>query len=585
MRINKILLLIIIMFIFIPNVYASYSFDTYEVGDEVTLIDGSKWYVVSDVSSTNQDINLVSKFYLNNNGTFCTTNTACYKTDYTTALDTIDKYNELIESYYSSANFLSNSYDMLPFTINPTINTVDLSNISTTLQNILFTDDYWIGYAELEEEKTNNNLYMDSTNKLIGYKESNNELGIRLFTNTSKYGITKSITTSDSMYYRLSDHTLDIGSFWGNSKLKRTTFYQQGILFFARIGDNTKQLVDALDSTGETYEGLNIKVIPSFVADSKFVKVTYKVTNNTDGNKTFSLGSYADIQVGPDDKAVLNRLEANRGVKMIEKDYTVQSLCLQLEEYHFNTVYDVVTNKCYRDTAKTTEINLTNYKPSQFNFLGKDYPHTTNVDTIYMADYNASDQKIEDDGDFDFIFEDNASTISSISAGNNSALAFSWLNEEIKPEETLEFSVLIGMGDVGNIPVLDITEFNTTEPEQIKIKGTITDLDVEDSFTLITMIDGVEQKTLLEDYIDENRNFELTMSVPKGDHDITFYIIDSYSLISNGVDKEIRLTEEVNPPTDDGLIKTIVIAITSLSIVMIGVKNYKVLKKKRVFML
>lgn len=85
---------------------------TYSVGQEVTLVDGSSWYVLENSSSTDTNVVLMSKYNLNTDGTY---NTECGKDINSTTIcspQVFDLENSRLEENNSYCNLAETGCNM-----------------------------------------------------------------------------------------------------------------------------------------------------------------------------------------------------------------------------------------------------------------------------------------------------------------------------------------------------------------------------------------------------------------------------------------------------------------------------------------
>ena len=129
---------------------------------------------------------------------------------------------------------------------------------------------------------------------------SNHTMTVKAATSTVTYNSKTYTTMSGSdMAYRKDATTFDfIGNY--NGTWKRVTYGTNGFATILQTGGTKYKGINI--NNGSTYNGLQVNTDFVFAKDGS-LQVAYKITNTTGSNKTFSIGSHADIQIGSSDSA------------------------------------------------------------------------------------------------------------------------------------------------------------------------------------------------------------------------------------------------------------------------------------------
>ena len=205
----------------------------------------------------------------------------------------------------------------------------------------------------------------------------------------------------DHMAYDLNDfgNTYDVSGIVGSDTI-RSSFSGYNIVL---KGDDRLFFDDQRKATTENLEiSLRAKIIQ--IEGISYVRMIYYVTNTSvDKSVEFSFGTYADTCVGSDDSALVKRKDD--GVLMLGRDT-------------FSMDQDYLYAFSVRDDDES------------------DVP----VDRWWFGRHGEEYNKVfPTDGDEELLDE---------ISGVDSAMAFSWLDQELDAGETLKYSVLFGIGTV-----------------------------------------------------------------------------------------------------------------------------------------
>lgn len=214
---------------------------------------------------------------------------------------------------------------------------------------------------------------------------------------------------------------------------KSTTYDNGGYYVCVKIGDNkqrlfyemTKDTEQFIDCDGNVMEEkptegdfLGVKVNPSFISGQDHaVKIKFTVTNYSSNDQTFSLGSGADIQIGSNDDADVTMLKDNKSFTMLEG---------------------------------TDEDSI------RYIFMGNptdEFPQITEVDHIWIGQYGWCFYN-------DYAFSNNPQDLNN----HDSAMTFSWIDEQIDANESKDYSVVFMVGLAKEIEEPSVTEKPTASP-------------------------------------------------------------------------------------------------------------------------
>lgn len=179
----------------------------------------------------------------------------------------------------------------------------------------------------------------------------------------------------------------------------------------------------------------NIEMSAVHCNGGRYIKVTYKVTNNSNAEITNGkLGTYADIQIGDNDYAKIEVIkEGGRaiGVKMIDTPGGN------------NHGTDCIS------------------KNAQYNLYFAGTAGVTDVSTYWFGHYNSRESNCF-----------NQVSASSVQ-GTDSGLAFSWQGINLQPGESRNYSFILGVGEAADAPKWE-TYPVTLSAEQVGMKLDVT---------------------------------------------------------------------------------------------------------------
>ena len=241
-----------------------------------------------------------------------------------------------------------------------------------------------------------------------------------------------------------------------------TTYSDNGYTTVLKVGDNT---VNVVNSEGEL-DSVKCKTYLSYVSNGNYVKVEYSVTNNSSINKTVGVGTWSDIMINTNDRATVTNITGNKGFSM-------------------------------SDGTRYT-----------FNFLGRDAYGVTNVDTYWFGAYGQQESNIWNSSNIDKL------------ENTDSAMAFSWKNRTLGPNETQKYSVVIGVGTLNSPPTITVnspTKAKYSPNDTISVQGTVNDVDSGDTVQVKYAFDGNDETFLNSTSYTPNgvvKNYTGTIQIP-----------------------------------------------------------------------
>lgn len=263
----------------------------------------------------------------------------------------------------------------------------------------------------------------------------------------------------------------------------------------------------AYDSNNEwqTIDGINLKVNTQFINNGEQLQIIYTLRNTTSESATISLATTSDVQIDEDDSATIERLEDGSGVRLWTKEGETD-------------------------------------KPVQFVFYGKDVNGATNVDNLWIGNWN-----------YNYLVNMfNTNPEENKIENYDSAFTYSWVNRTIAAGETQTYSVLMEVGEI-NIPNTGITLDNNTKfyYSDVIINGTVIDKDLKDNITIHYVVDGTEYVLPEMSTTGADKEFSLdltSLGLSAGEeHTLKVWATDSTECESNVEERSFTVTYLKNP--------------------------------------
>jgi hypothetical protein len=262
-----------------------------------------------------------------------------------------------------------------------------------------------------------------------------------------------------------------------------TTYENDGYSVFLQDGDD--QAIDTgtgANGNERIFGDLGLTTRLTFVNDGNYVKVEYVVRNTTALEKTFSLATTSDTQIGDADIAPIEILN-DSSIVMRDGD------------------------------------------SAQFNIICRDAIGVTDVDSIWIGYYDEQYANMFNDGP-EYYDED------------DSGMAFSWKDRTLSANGSKTFSVLYSVGAVNSAPTLSLlpAASEVAIGQTMTIQGSVSDLENSSGTKVYYVLDG-GAPTPLFTFASAPGSFSGSIVLPSsqdfiGEHIILFYAEDALGALS-----------------------------------------------------
>ena len=283
-----------------------------------------------------------------------------------------------------------------------------------------------------------------------------------------------------------------------NNEWKSTTYDNIGYFTVLKVNDNAPRLVKFNNSV---LNNIQSDINTEFVYDGNYVKLEYVLKNIGNESAKISLGCFADIQIGENDCATVERIGDNVGIKMTDPKEDLQYI-----------------------------------------FYGRNNEYVTDIDRLWIG--------LFPEEEIHFFNQNNINYIEK----NDTSYTFSWIDRTIEPGETKKFSVLIGVGKFSSSPVVEFDEEqeNNYNTDDVKINVDIRDSDEDGTGTLKYLIDesDTEEEIKYDALADGKKRVVIDLSGKNlniGKHHLKVYAVDSQGNMSNIIEKDFYISSMVAP--------------------------------------
>ncbi|MCM1518816.1 MAG: hypothetical protein NC117_09265 [Pseudoflavonifractor sp.] len=270
-----------------------------------------------------------------------------------------------------------------------------------------------------------------------------------------------------------------------------STYGNNGYWLSIKVNSNSAQMINSNQST--TTDG--VTCTPRVEQQGEFGRVVYSVYNGNETDAVVSLGTYADVMIGSNDYAPISRrvdmIGATYGVSM--KDNGAAQLCV---------------------------------------LFGSGLAGVNGVDDFWFGYYSQNRSPSEMVGNYtqggNFMVEN---------GGYDSGMGWCWKNRTVPAGETVEFSYLIGVGDVNLEPTSSFTTTlenidpwnDLTQVQTITINGEY-ESPAGQNGRIEYSVEDSEEWSPLTDELTSGSEFSTTLSVKftpyKSNHVIRFRTVD-----------------------------------------------------------
>ena len=325
-------------------------------------------------------------------------------------------------------------------------------------------------------------------------------LNIILLTICSSIQAASSVTVRFS-HVTTADYNIH-GSYSGSDI--QTTYSDSGYRTKFRVNGGAEYEV-----TNGTGSGSNVVCTTTGtpISNGAYIKVNYKLKNNSSSEVTVDLASDADIQIGSNDDAPITKISGNRGFTMSDG------------------------------------------KNHMFTFLCRDsYGVSPNVTAFWFGQYGNREKHRWDKSDV---------SINSLTDGTDSGMIFSWQNQKIPANGEINLSVLFGIGELNEPPTLTVEssfEDHYFVNEEVDIFGRVGDKDTSDTVKIIYAVDDGDEIELAEEYspnggeVDYDTKFTIPAGTTPGDHKIQIWARDDNGNMSVPVELHFTVSADNDPP-------------------------------------
>ncbi|EAX94298.1 hypothetical protein TVAG_167790 [Trichomonas vaginalis G3] len=189
-----------------------------------------------------------------------------------------------------------------------------------------------------------------------------------------------------------------------------STEKNKGWFLVYKVNDGELQLLRGKDNGKANHEGISIETEYDTVYTSNYLTLKFKVKNDGDTDKTFSLGAFADLKLNYVDAFTVKPFQFRQGHRIVQSKN--------------NLVFNFITN----NNKPSSEVDAFWYGPNSYSYTNwKTYPYWNNLENPEEKQANV--------------------------------VSFSWQNRLIKPGETLELQVRLGYGiDLKSPPKIFLNE-------------------------------------------------------------------------------------------------------------------------------
>ena len=285
---------------------------------------------------------------------------------------------------------------------------------------------------------------------------------------------------------------------YANNEWKSTTFNNIGYFTVLKVNNNAPKLVEFNNAV---LHNIQSDINTEFVYDGNYVKLEYVLKNIGSEASKISLGCFADIQIGENDCATVERIGDNVGIKMTDPREDLQ-----------------------------------------YVFYGRNNEYVTDIDRLWVGLFPEEETHFFNQNNINYIER------------NDTSYTFSWIDRTIEPGDTQKYSVLIGVGKFSSVPVVefDKEQENNFNKNDVKINIDIRDNDEDGMGSLKYFIDDsdAEEEMKYDSLVDGKKRLAIDLgekNLNVGKHHIKAYAVDSQGNMSNIIEKDFYISSMVAP--------------------------------------
>lgn len=275
----------------------------------------------------------------------------------------------------------------------------------------------------------------------------------------------------------------------------------------------------------------NVTAKASFINDGRYVQLSYTVAAGDSAIADGKLAVDADVMIGSNDRAAVEVIQDAGG--------------------------KAIGLKMVDDGAGSST------KDAQFNLYFAGAGGVTPVDTYWFGHYsdrttNCFNQLAEENKSSSGTYNDDYSKFSN----DDSGMAFSWQNIDLKPGESKTYSVILGVGEKSDPPEWDTGGDKDVSPISLTLAAEQKELSVNVN-AKITHVAGVTASLYYDvnggeaaklgdftyDTATDTDSINKILDISKlgtGSHDLHFWVVNSSGAASAAVTKTITISEDGN---------------------------------------
>ena len=296
----------------------------------------------------------------------------------------------------------------------------------------------------------------------------------------------------NSFYSSYASYTYDLfgefnGSYYGS------TYSNYGYKAAFKVGENAAVGLNCYEGTTNNGVEATARVEPF----GDFARICYSLTNTNAEAVTVSVGTWADVMIGNNDHAPIER--------RLDPNGNVYGLTMK----NSNTVGDVAFSAIFG--VDMSGVTVTD--DYWFGYYGQNYSYEAMV-----GNYSAGSNWMVENGTYD------------------SGMGWCWKNREIQPGETMEFAYLIGVGDVNfsyaefEVEATNLEVWNDLdEIHNFNVNGVYVS-PLGHNGTIYVQVDESDELVAIPGTVLSGGNFSLPFSVMftpgLATHELRFQIID-----------------------------------------------------------
>ena len=316
----------------------------------------------------------------------------------------------------------------------------------------------------------------------------------------AQVGSTNTYWKNASTGYLNYRNTLDVIGQFSDYYYYSSTYNNSGYLPAFKVNDNAAVYIDCLNGT----EDHGVQAAASILPYGEMARMVYTLTNTNSEPVTVSVGVWADVCIGDNDYASIER--------RLDPSGNVYGLTMKYSRSEGAPAFAVIYG-----------VELAGVTVADDYWFG--YYSLNNSAESVVGDYTQGSNWMQENGNYD------------------SGMGWCWKNREIQPGETMEFAYLIGVGDVNfsyaefEVVATNLEVWNDlSEIHEFDVNGTYVS-PLGHNGTMYVQVDDSEEWVEIPGTILSGGNFSLPFSVMFTQglpvHELRFRIIDEVGNITD----------------------------------------------------